>query len=198
MCGIPRSGSTLIWQILQEVFEGRREVIKTHPDIWESNEDTIIASIRDPRDVVLSLLKVRLSRQETETVTQDDIEIVLARTVLSFNKLSELLNQNSNVVLRYEHFYNDYSIIYNMITSTFDIIFSSDSCKRISDKFSVENNKKRASQLKNFNEVGTYQIHGDHIDYVDPGCWIKYLPDWSLGRVKEICKPLCKEWDYEN
>lgn len=32
MCGIPRSGSTLVWQILQAVFPGQ-DIPKTHPDM---------------------------------------------------------------------------------------------------------------------------------------------------------------------
>jgi len=197
MCGIPRSGSTLVWQILQAVFPDQ-EIIKTHPDIWKVDGSTIVASIRDPHDVVLSLLTVRLSRQETKIVTQDDIEIVLARTVLSFNKLNELLNESRHVILRYEQFYNSYSLIYDMIRNTFDEVVCSSDRERINNKFSLDRNKERAKMLKNFNEVGIDQIHGDHIDYVDPGCWIKYLPEWSLNRVKEVCKPLCKEWNYED
>jgi hypothetical protein len=197
-CGIPRSGSTLVWQILQAVFPDQ-EIIKTHPDIWsEVNEGIIIASIRNPYDVVASLLRVRLSRQKTDEAVKDDIEAVLKRTVLSFEKLNILMDNCFNYILRYEYFYKDYSLIYDMIRSVFVVNVSADDRNNINSRFSLENNKKRADDSRDFNQVGEDKIHGDHIGHVHPGYWSEYLPSWSLERVKEICEPLCKEWGYED
>lgn len=59
ICSIPRSGSTLVEQILQEVFPSER-VCKTHPATtdWRPNGELVLTTIRDPRDVVASLYRV--------------------------------------------------------------------------------------------------------------------------------------------
>ena len=195
MCGIPRSGSTLVWQILQAVFADEF-ILKTHPDIWEPDGSTVIVSIRNPFDVVASLLRVRLSREGRNEFIQDDIENVLGRTILCFERLDGLL-YGSHALLRYEHFYNDYSLIYDVIRSIFGFSVSFLDRKRINEQFSLKNNQERAAALKDFNEVDLCQIHGDHIGCIHPGYWERYLPDWSFGQVVDICEPICEEWGYE-
>lgn len=195
MCGIPRSGSTLVWQILQAVFPDAN-VIKTHPDIWQSDGSIVIVSIRNPFDVVASLLRVRLSREGRKEPVQDDIENVLGRTKLCFDQLDGLLF-GPCYILRYEHFYRDYSLVYDMVRSVFGLSVSFADRDRINQQFSLKSNLERASALKDFNEVDELQIHGDHIGRVHPGYWERYLPNWSFSQVLETCESICKKWGYE-
>jgi len=195
MCGIPRSGSTLVWQILQAVFPNEA-IPKTHPDVWEPDGSTVIVSIRNPFDVVASLLRVRLSRERRNTPDENDIENVLGRTTLCFERLDGLL-YGPHALLRYEYFYKDYSLIYDMIRSVFGLYISPNNRKKINQQFSLERNRERADALKDFSEVDGDQIHGDHIGHVIPGYWEEYLPDWSFSRVVEVCEPICREWGYE-
>jgi len=195
MCGVPRSGSTLVWQILQAVFPGQK-IPKTHPGMWEANESIVVVSIRNPYDITASLLRVRLNREGRKKPNWRDIKTVLRRNAQSFNCLKDVLLGPHAPILRYEDFYNDYSLIYIMIERMFDVVVSFRDRKKINGRFSLARNRSRAGALKDFNEIDKDQIHGNHIGHVTPGYWVTYLPDWSMERVKEVCAPLCKEWGY--
>ena len=197
MCGIPRSGSTLVWQILQAVFP-KSKVLKTHPDLWEADGSTVVTSIRNPHDVAASLLRVRMSRYKIpKEITDDDIITVLRRTQMNFNNLKEILIGPHAPVLRYENFYNDYNIIFKMIKEYFNVEIPIEIQFQISCKFSVIENKKRADALKDFNEVDEYQIHGDHLGHITPGYWKYYFPEKYILCVKNECNLIAKEWNYE-
>jgi len=198
MCGIPRSGSTVVWQILDSVFP-KMNIPKTHPIDWEPDGSMVIASVREPHDVAASLLRVRMSRYRDEReVVDDDIVTVVRRTIMSFNLLEEMLVGPHAPILRYEEFYNDHSPIYKMIEDTFGIITPPNIQHRISGKFSVEQNKKRADVLESFNEVDRYQVHGDHIGQVVPGYWKEYIPGRYLEWVCDNLDEIGVRWEYEN
>jgi len=196
MCGIPRSGSTLVWQILQAVFPGQ-DIPKTHPDMWMPDGSTAVISIRDPRDVVASLYRVRLSRDHKEIGNHDDVANVIQRTLLCFEALKTTMT-GPHIILRYENFFSDHYILYQAIETNFGIHTPLHIQKQISDRFSVEANRKRAAALNSFNEVDTDQIHGDHIGHVTPGYWSTYLPWRTVEWVAAECKGIAKEWGYED
>ncbi len=197
MCGIPRSGSTLVWQILQEVFPNQR-IHKTHPDLWETDGSIVVISIRDPRDVAASLLRVRLSRAGggLDGITNDDVATVLRRTQLSFDRLNLILKGPHIPFLRYEEFYNDYSIIYKVIEEAFGIQVAECDQIRINERFSLKENKKRADKLENFSKVDKDEIHGDHIGHVVPGYWRRYFPRRYWSQVKNVYIKVGKKWGY--
>ena len=195
MCGIPRSGSTLVWQILCAVFPDQ-EILKTHPDCFIGKGAIIVSTIRDPYDVVASAVRVRLSRGQKKEIEDIDVEIVLEKTGFDFDLLKEILKGPSTPVLRYENFYNNYDFIYRMIEIYFDIKIPGIVKKFITEKFSLKNNQIRADALENFNQVDEYHIHGDHIGYVIPGYWNYYFCEKHIQSIKTFCDPLRKEWGY--
>jgi len=198
MCGIPRSGSTLVWQILKGVFPNMN-IPKTHPIEWEADGSMIVASVREPHDVAASLLRVRLSREYgPRKVLDDDIVTVVRRTIMSFEQLEEMLVGPHAPVLRYEEFYNNHSVIFKMIEETFGVIVPENIRHTISGKFSIEENRKRASVLESFNQVDQYQVHGDHIGQVVPGYWKEYIPEKYLEWVDDSLKEIVVRWNYEN
>lgn len=196
MCGVPRSGSTLVGQILQAVFP-RQEIIQTHPDEWESDGFLTVVSIRNPHDVVASLYRVRLSRGKFEEGTMNDLENVIKRMEMYFRGLKPIL-KGPHLLFRYENFFDDYSVIYNGICNVFNIEIPPCIRRQISERFSLEANRTRAAKLKDFNDVDENGIHGDHIGAVVPGHWRNTLPKWALSRVKEVCGPIARKWDYED
>ncbi|MHA1345004.1 MAG: hypothetical protein ACTSO3_01255 [Candidatus Heimdallarchaeaceae archaeon] len=196
MCGIPRSGSTLIWQILQSIFP-RQKIIKTHPYDWDADGSWVFASIRDPRDIAASLLRVRLSREgKKRNLEGKDIRQELKRMELNFEKLRKLII-GPHVILRYEEFYQNYDIIYDSICKTFNITIPTKIRLQLNSKFSLKNNKGRADNLKNFYDVDEWHVHGDHIGHIHPGYWKEFIPSWGMHYINKVCLPICKEWNYD-
>lgn len=202
VCGIPRSGSTLVWQILQEVFP-EQDILQTHPadtDRIPDNDSLIVVSIRDPRDVAASLYRVRLSRGGDDVGGMDGLETVLARTKMYFSAAKALMRLASVriLLLRYEHFVHDRQVIYNSILDALGVAVPQKEQKRINAKFSLEANRARASKMEDFTEIGEFKIHGDHIGPVAPGSWMSSLPKWATQRVIDVCTPIAEEWGYES
>lgn len=199
VCGIPRSGSTLVGQIVQEVFS-EQHVLKTHPADtgWMPGDEWIIFTIRDPRDVVASLYRVRLSRGGDNVAGRAGLDAVLGRVQQHFDALSLMRVPVGSVLLRYEAFVHDYGVVFDGVQALTQRRIPAPQRSHISTKFSLGANRHRADKLKDFNEVGDYQIHGDHIGAVEPGMWRKSLPEWGLKRVCDVCQPFVKEWGYEN
>lgn len=195
-CGIPRSGSTLVWQILNAVFSAQT-IPKTHPDTWDADGSFVVPTIRDPYDVVASLVRVRLSREGKKEIEDEDVHVVLDRTKFCFDKMKEILDGPCAPVLRYEEFYNNYSLVHEMIDETFGVMTTPESQEKINSNFSLERNRDRASVLKDFYQVDKDQIHGDHIGHVIPGYWIDYFPEKYIQTIKTKCAPLRVEWNYE-
>ena len=196
MCGIPRSGSTLVWQILQSIFP-RQKIIKNHPGSWEADGSMVISSIRNPYDITASLVRVRMSRERRKEINGKDVRQELTWMEKNFNSLKDILIGPHTPVLRYEEFYCNYDIIYNMIEKEFRIDIPENIREKLNYKYSLEANKNRALALKDFYDIDKDQIHGDHIGHVVPGYWKDYLPEWIIGKVMKVCEPIAKEWGYE-
>lgn len=194
VCGIPRSGSTLVWQIVQAVLP-QEDILKTHPDIWEPDGSRAIVSIRDPHDVVASLYRVRLSRSQKREGDQEDVSSAIRRMLISYDALNKVMKGPYDI-LRYEEFYHNYSVIFRYIECKLNVQVTSFVQKWISETYSVEANRARASRLMDFNEVDREQIHGDHIGNVHPGSWSDVLPEWAWDQVVKESRPVTREWGY--
>ncbi len=197
MCGIPRSGSTLVWQVLQEVFPDQK-IPQTHPAAWEPDGvSQLVVTVRNPHDVAASLYRVRISRGGPDVGDANGLETILRRTELYFNAAVRLRGRRDVICPRYEDFVCNYDVIYDSIFTLTGIDVPQHERERINAKFSLASNRRRAAKLKDFNEKGEYEIHGDHIGPVAPGSWKTSLPGWALDRVKEVCRPIALEWGYD-
>jgi len=119
MCGIPRSGSTLVWQIVAEALPGTT-VVHTHPAVWKAKPSSVvIGSVRNPYDVAASLYRVRLSRSGDDAGGVEGLKAELGWARKNFAGASVMFLQKSpqhaRTILRYEDFLHDYDVIYSGI-----------------------------------------------------------------------------------
>jgi len=197
-CGIPRSGSTLVWQMVQEV-SSPISVHKVHPASWEVDQEALVfISIRDPRDVISSLLRVKLSREGRtgEQPTEEDLKNVLHHSEQSWLGLADLREVSQKVVLRYEHFYDDYNVIWDAIWAMLGIRPAANSRELIESQYNLLANIQRAQELKDFNEVDEANVHGDHIAQPIPGGWRKGIPGHLQDQVANHVREVCWGWGY--
>jgi len=193
-CGIPRSGSTLVWQILQALFP-RKTIGKYHPLDWTFTQSFAIVSIRDPRDVVASLYRVGLSRAGKAEGDKTDVDNAIRWAARNFLALTHIKPKWHSVV-RYEEFYNNHAVIYDAIEKLVGTTIPEKARKRISRNCSIRANMQRASRLKDFNEHDEMHIHGDHIGRVTPGYWREELPEWSHADIEKGCRVAVGRWSY--
>lgn len=200
--GIPRSGSTLVWQITKCLFP---DVHKTHPEEKEAPPGKYILTVRHPFDILSSRFRVRLSRspahstEEMKSAFSDEL-YQCERFFINFKKdfpRDLPCSERPAVILFYEQFWNDYELIFMTLEMFFCITIPPFKQKALREDFSLNENLKRASLLPSFNEVDEKtNIHGDHIGLVVPGHWKYSIPPWGMELMKERLTPICKEWNY--
>jgi len=68
-CGIPRSGSTLCYQILHHLFPDIK-IPRSHPGVWRPDGSWAFVTIRHPYDLVSSLYRLRSIRSHPPQVNE--------------------------------------------------------------------------------------------------------------------------------
>jgi hypothetical protein len=199
-CGIPRSGSTLVWQIMREALP-RTRVLHVHPGSWQfKSKLRMIGSMRNPYDVVASLYRVRLSRGGENIEGPEGLIAECGWARKNYHDAGQIFRskglRTSRPLLRYEDFLHDYDVIYRAISSVAGVNVPPHRRHKINAKFSLDANRKRAARLANFNERDAHDIHGDHIGTVEPGLWKQTIPEWGHEIMHEWCAPIAKEWGY--
>lgn len=184
-----RSGTTLIWNILKEFFP---YIKKTHT-FPSKKEYKIISTIRDPRDILKSLLIISLSKKK-ESLTQSSKKITLEMINFEIQKIKKLgldylLNNKHHkniLILRYELFHNNYNYIFDNLEKFLNLKISPEKRIEIQNKYNIKNLKKISKEQQHFrNWDKKTLIHGKHISAnPEPGSWKEYIP-------KEYHKYIC-------
>lgn len=198
IAGMHRSASTLAYQMgcaivenedspriiknLPRGVENRKDwyVVKTHryqPDMLpgiESGKATAIITIRDPRDVVVSMMNLN----------NESFDLAIRRTGFGVEQ-QELWAENSDNlhVFRYENFYNNLSILIYGIANAVDIQVDKDKVSEIAERFSFENNKARSKEITKTESDFMFPRHTQ--DGI-VGKWKVYLDDKQARQVENL------------
>ena len=224
VCGLERSGSTFIYQVLKRLG---LNVSKSHSFSPEQTESVKIYTYRDPRDVICSyartVLKPELEAGEIDRsipgVPREDLRCAIYRLFYRPNArqldyrlfLWEASHGAPNVFIKYEDYFlgNERKLIEGLCTfiSEFETIDSSPAnIDRILDECSIESNQKRAKKLKDFSEWDDDGVHGDHIssggsstwrdefDWVTAVCVDRHLGDFLVELGYETDREWFKEF----
>jgi len=185
-----RTGSTLIWQCLNEIFE---KVHKVHPTASSDfqflskllrKELPCVITERDPAESFLSKLRVDASlngstlrdfllhvKEETDQYigTAAGLEKLLPYLNSYLNELTNVQHIKNNykgetLVLDYNNFFNNYDYIFEKFENFFEIQLPTEVKDRIVEKTNLTANEKIQSQFKDFNSYcEKSHIHGEHI-----------------------------------
>ena len=162
-CSPPRTGSTLLWNILRISFPHKR-VLKTHglndfptPMISFS---PIIMSVRNPLDMISSSI-LRYGEKPTRETVCKQIKEIDKRGIWDTLKFKDQFNV---LILKYEDISKDFDQAFERIENFLRLAIRSDRREIIRRKFSLEAVEKKASALGSFNQFDAEdQIHGGHI-----------------------------------
>lgn len=160
--GMPRSGSTLLFQIVRELIQLHGNNItlnRNHGGTKEKHygkHDIVLFTVRDIFDITKSL-SVTHESSIAETIN----EAFYLEYLCEFN--AEYTNGH---IIKYEDFlpYNEIKLIKHVNRMVFNNELSETHSSEILEKFSIEKNKKRAMRYENFKNYDEYSmIHGNHI-----------------------------------
>lgn len=189
----PRTGSTLIYNILQYLFEDRSfatigppaRVQKGHTPPYHSNS-VIISTIRHPIQAYASAWKA---------VIKPSLEDL----AFSYCLFMEFCQKNPYItVLKYESFMKDWNVIFDGIELAFSITIPEEEKLRLEELFSLENMKKIAERYNNFSTYDDFtHIHGNHITNENDVSWKEILPEHYHAEVIRVLGPICVSLGYD-
>lgn len=209
---VPRTGSTLIWQCLNNIFA---PVLKSHKDhIWDYSSGVKICTQKPQITLDYSCPCVITERDNLETFlswykyvnnfdleffkkecAKDDFFEKARQAVPNFKKnLEDLNNVKSHykgpiLILQYEKFWNDYDYIFGQFEKFFKITLNDEIKNKIKNTTNRKTNISIQKQMKSAAEhdVKTH-IHGNHISFAKPGYSEKIVNKNSLIKLKTILK----------
>lgn len=194
-CGMYRSGTTLIYNILKQA-QKEKMIKKVHQDWLDHKhfEDTSVYSYRDVRDVIASFCYRDKMNFNSFNIHRRNA-INFCRWMIEYDyKFKEFSNKNParTLIFRYESdIVNDNIILYEKITNFFGISTFPENLK---EKFKFEKIKKHTDSIKK---------HEPETEF-----WPNHLNDGSTEKFKKIFShdeinlfyddPIIHQWLKEN
>ena len=203
--GMIRSGSTLIYNILKELFPDYT-IIKTHAHSrnWKEiflKKIPLVCTYRDPLDIICSSIK-RYEKLGTREVIDEQIKELKQNGFDDFIKLEKIPRfvDKNKLNLKYENFYNNFDYIFKELEDFFNIQISSNLRSKIERKLSIEEVKEKTRKFKTFEE---YDInshwHGKHISNNNgiPKSHINFFNQEDLNYLKFVYKDFRKKYLFD-
>jgi hypothetical protein len=203
----PRTGSTLIYNVLRFLFE------RDNPQPFSNQDENLVikrhdASLFDPRYIYVSTIRnpveccisnYRLRYNETKSL---DSHSSLGRSIDSqiahYNYLDALRKKGLLcLILRYEDFVNDFEPLFRNIENHFGIVIDPKDRALLKKALSKENVNRNIAHMSSFSEYDQYSsFHGAHIDKGE-------ISELDLIQIKRailvrLCRnaDLFKKWGY--
>jgi hypothetical protein len=143
--GFPGSGSTFVWQVLNEIFSG---VLKTHNCPPYDPDHRVVATVRDFRDVLCTYL----GRADLPP-TRASIEFLInlhasdARSFKDLYRVSEIWGDKDNILwLKYEEFFGNFAYLFGRLEAFFNMRLEPALMSRLQAAYSLEANLERTRQ----------------------------------------------------
>jgi len=158
----PRTGSTLVWNILTELFPGRR--IKKKHSLRKTRLGPfhlpVVCTVRHPLDAVASCIQCRDLPLTDQTI--DDLIEEFDR--LAIQTVLDIRNDPHVLILKYEQFSADYEFLFDELERFFGITIGPDQRQIIQKKYNVRQVKQKTEQMGDFsNWDKENHLHGRHI-----------------------------------
>ena len=199
MSSIPRSGSTVSWQVIQMGSTGR--VTKYHR--YVAGNSHVIYNIRHPKDIFLSLKRIRIN--DSEELRRHDV--ILREMEICCDDYERFISDSKAgrpvLILRYEDWYEDVNKLVRKISDFMSLEWTDDQILKVSRNCNIESNMKRSSRSKSFRQVEHFShIHGDHIG-PDMGCidgWKSKSYNFNIldQQIIDRIELLCERFGYQN
>ena len=194
--GMIRSGSTLIYNILKEIFPVYT-INKTHNHSrsWKEiflKKIPMVCTYRDPLDIICSSIK-RYEKLVTREVIDEQIKELKQFGFDDFIKLEKIPRfvDKNRLNLKYENFYNNFDYIFKELEDFFNIQITSNLRSKIESKLSIQGVKEKISKFKTFDEYDmNNHWHGKHISNNNgmPKSHINFFNEDDINYLKFVYK----------
>ena len=194
--GPPRSGTTLVYNILKDVFPNR-SVETRH---YYRNKDVrfpAVVTYRNPLDSIVSSI-LRYKKNPTEDVIKQQISEFEKNGIWT---VFEIRDNKNVLMLKYEDFVTNFENIYNKLEIFFNINILNDTRNLITKNYNIRAVEKITSYMKSYEEQDKKTLfHGSHININKgkPNFYKQFLSNEQILYLKNIYKDYLLVFDYEN
>jgi LPS sulfotransferase NodH len=179
--GIPRSGSTLVYQLISGIYPAG--VAKTHRYCHHRVKTAV--SYRDFRDVVVSLWRRSNPDKVDRQMNEAEIEKFVGICQDRVKELNRYFDRGGICPLRYEDFTTKPALVFEAVEKTFGITVSPEKMTELVDRYSFEKNREVSQRLRGFKQIDPEsQIHGNHIYRGEIGGWRQFVKDRDVERLE--------------
>jgi len=192
--GPVRSGSTLIYNLLRDIFPNCN-VKKTHNIEKNPSTKYIVSTYRNPLDIIASMHYTN-DMTPTETTIRETIFFLKGNGLIDF---FNIIDNDKILKLKYENFYNNYNYIYDKFETYFKIKIDSGQRIVLNKKYKIDNIKKLVQEYKSFFKFdGSTHWHGNHISPHNgaPNSYDKLFNNEQIEFMKKGIGNLIKKLDY--
>ena len=191
----PRSGTTLVYNILKDIFPDRS--IETYH--YYRNKDkkfSTVVTYRNPLDSIASSI-LRYKKKPTNDVIKQHISEFEKNGIWT---VCEIRDNKNVLMLKYEDFVNNFDYIYNKLEIFFNVNISNDKRNLITKNYNIEAVEKITSYMKSYGEQDKKTLfHGDHININKgkPDFYKQFLSTEQISYLKNIYKDYLLIFDYK-
>jgi len=203
--GIPRSGTTVLWQALDHLFGNQAKVRKSHAFVPYAPGRVVVIACRDPRETLCSWLRMKYRVSTPEKVRMNDLVWICKQPLRRGRSFLERYKRkygphNALLMMRYENYFESFEYMCDAFSIFFETEIDEDSRAAIKDKFNVQSNKKIADKVgKHFRKERfdkTSKIHGGHVGRHPINGWKHVIPKRMMPRVKSMLRRDMVVWGY--
>ena len=216
--GLPRSGTTMVNQVLLILFYERLQIVKFNKSIKFQKGDiklfkthkfykmpgdgsppnAIVGVFRDFRDVLVSNWRIGSNTNAKRQMTE--IEVYQSFSIIqTIHELNMMRKQYPNMLwLKYEDYYKNIDYMIDRIINFFDIDIPNSLRITIKQSVNIDVNRFRASQFNSFTDYDkSTGIHGNHIFKGEYGGWKKFIPIHLHKTVDNFFRENLLSWGYQ-
>lgn len=170
----PRTGSTLIYNVLKEIFNNKK-ILKHHDlSIFEKKINIpIVVSVRNPFDSIVSRIRIK---NEEDKLDEELISKYIDYYVneAGIKDVLEISEKKNVLILKYEDFKNNFNYIFDNLEIFFSIKIKTQLKQTIEKKYNIQNMKKIADSYNDFSSYDTTTgVHGKHISQYNGNSYYK-------------------------
>lgn len=191
--GIPRSGSTLVYQLIAGICPAG--VAKTHS--YCDHPVKTLVSYRDFRDITVSGWRgfdpAHLQRRMTEGEIRTCADLCRANVRV----LDRYFRRSDVCRLKYEEFAGKPELIFSAIESAFGIVVPVARIAELVRRHSLAENKRISERLEHFSQCDPKnQIHGNHIYRGEVGSWRDFVDERGAELLESLLRPCLAQYGY--
>lgn len=210
--GVPRSGSTVIFNIVNYLYGGL-VLPQKHNYFSDGPGLKTIVTYRDFRDSCVSQWRAFYGNFDEEEDKKNISNLMLQKHVAdqlnTINFLDKFKadydsDQRDVLFLRYEDFFSDieqdlnFDFLFHKFEKFLEINISTEQRTFIQKEFCFKNQKNKSKKFKNFHEYNQEtHLHGHHLYKGKTGSWKEMVPEKNHSFVDEVLGKHLIRWGYK-